>query len=210
MDVLESLQWRYATKKFDNSTVLSEVIIERLSIAFNLTATSYGLQPIKLKIVANKELQDKMRKASFDQEQVSTASHVMVLCIENEISEAFINAYFDTMKLTRTEDIEGVDAYNKVLIDRFSVKTKAQVKDWATKQAYLALGNLLTVCALEEVDSCPMEGFIPKQIDEILGLENENLSSVLLLPIGKRAVDDENAIHKKVRRPLESIVEVIS
>jgi len=85
------------------------------------------------------------------------------------------------------------------LIDRFSVKTASQIKDWATKQAYLALGNLLTVCAVEQIDSCPMEGFIPKQIDEILALEKENLSSVLLLPIGKRAEDDENAIHKKVR-----------
>jgi len=161
-----------------------------------LTATSYGLQPIKLKIVKNKSLQAKMYKASMNQEQVSTASHVLVFCIENNISEDFINSYFDTIKSTREEDIEGVDAYNKVLIDRFSVKTASQIKDWATKQAYLALGNLLTVCAVEQIDSCPMEGFIPKQIDE--------------LPIGKRAEDDENAIHKKVRRPLESIVEVIS
>jgi len=210
MNILESLEWRYATKKFDNTTILPNEVIERLSIAFNLTATSYGLQPIKLKIVKNKELQEVMRGASMGQEQVSTASHVLVFCIENEITEAFINSYFKNMKHIRKEDIEGVDIYNETIKKRFLQKTKDQVKDWATKQAYLALGNLLTVCAVEKVDSCPMEGFVPQQIDEILGLEKENLSSVLLLPIGKRASDDENAVHKKVRRPLHSIVELIS
>lgn len=210
MNILDSLEWRYATKLFDNTIILSDDAIERLSIAFNLTATSYGLQPIQLKIVKNKELQVKMREASMGQIQVSSASHVLVFCIENEINEDFINTYFKTIKNTREDDIKGVDAYNKVLVDRFSVKTTAQIKDWATKQAYLALGNLLTVCAVEQIDSCPMEGFVPKQMDKILGLEEENLSSVLLLPIGKRAKDDENATHKKVRRPLKSVVEIIS
>jgi len=210
MNILDSLEWRYATKKFDNITILTEKAIERLSIAFNLTATSYGLQPIQLKIVKNKGLQARMKEASMGQEQVSTASHVLVFCVENKISKAFINAYFDTIKETREGDIQGVDVYNKILVDRFSVKTAEQIKDWATKQAYLALGNLLTVCAVEQIDSCPMEGFIPKQIDEILELEKENLSSVLLLPIGKRAEDDKNAVHKKVRRPLKSIVGMIS
>jgi len=210
MNILKSLEWRYATKKFDNTVILADSVIEGLSIAFNLTATSYGLQPIKLKIVKNKNLQLKMREASMGQEQISTASHVLVFCIENEISEGFINTYFENIKRTRKENIDGVNAYNQILIDRFSQKTKEQIKDWATKQAYLALGNLLTVCAVEQIDSCPMEGFIPSKIDELLNLPKENLSSVLLLPIGKRSKDDENAIHKKVRRPLNSIIEIIS
>lgn len=210
MNILDSLEWRYATKKFDTNTILPESIIERISMAFNLTATSYGLQPIKLKIVKNKALQHKMRDAAMGQEQVSTASHVLVFCIENEVSNDFINAYFENIKKDRNTNIKAINAYNQVLIDRFAKKTVAQIKDWATKQAYLALGNLLTVCAIEKIDSCPMEGFIPEQINELLNLNQESLSAVLLLPIGKRANDDTNATLKKVRRPLHSIVEVIS
>lgn len=210
MNILESLEWRYATKKFNENIILSTEIIDRLSKAFNLTATSYGLQPIKLKVVKNKELQLKMKDAAMGQVQVSTASHVLVLCIENNIDEKYINTFFNIIKSTRSGDSKGLDKYNKVLVDRFSVKTASEIKDWATKQAYLALGNLLTVCAVEQVDSCPMEGFIPKEIDELLGLKKENLSSVLLLPIGKRSEDDKSAIHQKVRKPLVDVVEVIS
>lgn len=208
MNILESLEWRYAAKKFDNNEILSSEIIDRLAVAFNLTATSYGLQPIKLKVVSNKKLQLQMKDAAMGQEQVSTASHVLVFCIENKVDEQFINTYFDLIKNTRSGGTKDLERYNKVLIDRFSVKTNSEIKDWATKQAYLALGNLLTVCAVEKVDSCPMEGFIPKQIDELLDLEKENLNSVLLLPIGKRASEDVN--HKKVRRPLKDIVAYIS
>lgn len=210
MNILESLEWRYATKKFDENEILSAEAIDRLSKAFNLTATSYGLQPIKLKIVQNKDIQLKMKDAAMGQIQVSTASHVLVLCIENKVDAPFINSYFDIIKETQTGGEEGLDRYNKVLIDRFSVKTEEEIKDWATKQAYLALGNLLTVCAAEKIDSCPMEGFFPNQIDELLHLDKENLNSVLLLPIGKRALDDKNATHKKVRRALGDVVELIS
>ena len=210
MNILESLEWRYATKKFDENEILSAEAIDRLSKAFNLTATSYGLQPIKLKIVQNKDIQLKMKDAAMGQVQVSTASHVLVLCIENKVDAPFINSYFDMIKETQTGGGEGLDRYNKVLIDRFSVKTEEEIKDWATKQAYLALGNLLTVCAAEKIDSCPMEGFFPNQIDELLHLDKENLNSVLLLPIGKRALDDKNATHKKVRRALVDVVELIS
>ena len=94
MDIIESLQWRYATKKFDSSAFISEEKIERICEAFNLTATSYGLQPIKLLVVKNKELQLKMQAAAFNQEQVSSASHVLILCIETNINADFINSYF--------------------------------------------------------------------------------------------------------------------
>lgn len=210
MNILESLEWRYATKKFDSNEILSSEIIKRLSVAFNLTATSYGLQPVKLKIVQNKALQAKMRDASMRQEQVATASHVLVFCIENKVDKTFIDNYFETIKSTRDGNDKSLEGYHKVLIERFSVLTEEQIKEWATKQAYIALGNLLTVCAVEKVDSCPMEGFIPNEIDALLNLDKENLSSVLLLPIGIRASDDKNAIHKKVRRPLGDIVALIS
>lgn len=208
MDVIESLEWRYATKKFDDKFILDSNHIKQLSKAFNLTATSYGLQPIKLKIVKNKALQTQMEALAFGQQQVSTASHVLVFCIENKVDKQFIDAYFEIVNNVRHLK-EASNSYHKVLVDRFSEKTETEIKDWAVKQAYLALGNLLTVCAFYQIDSCPMEGFIPSKVDELLGLAKENLSSVLLLPIGKRADDDKNSSLKKVRRPIAQTVEVI-
>jgi len=81
---------------------------------------------------------------------------------------------------------------------------------WSKNQAYLALGNLLTVCANEKIDSCPMEGFIPKKYDEILGLKEKNLTSVLVVPIGYRAEDDMKTHQMKVRKKIEEIVIEIS
>ena len=209
MDIIESLQWRYATKKFDASTIINDTKIERICTAFNLTATSYGLQPIKLLVVKNKELQLKMKAAAFNQVQVSTASHVLVLCIETNINADFINNYFAAMKAARPDDFDNIDAYHKILISRFENKTQEELTLWATKQAYLTLGNLLTVCAVEKVDSCPMEGFIPNAIDELLDLEKKQLASILLLPIGMRDKSDVSANETKVRRPIFDIVESI-
>lgn len=209
MDIIESLQWRYATKKFDTSAIINEEKISRICNAFNLTATSYGLQPLKLLVVRNKDLQLKMQSAAFNQVQVSSASHVLIICIETNIDENFIDNYFSIMKAARPDDFASINAYHKVLVSRFENKSQEELNLWATKQAYIALGNLMTVCALEKIDSCPMEGFMPSAIDELLNLEKKQLASVLLLPIGIRDKKDISATETKVRRPISDIIETI-
>ena len=101
MNVIEKLKWRYATKKFDSEKYIPQDKIELLKEAFNLTATSYGLQPVKLLFIKNKELQEKLVKCSMDQEQIVQASHVMVFCIESNIDSEYIEAYFDRIKHIR-------------------------------------------------------------------------------------------------------------
>ena len=209
MDIIKSLEWRYASKKFDNTTIISDNKVARLCEAFNLTATSYGLQPLKLIVLKNKELQLKMQSAAFNQSQVSTASHVLIICIEKTIDKAFIDAYFEQMRKIRPNQEDGISSYQKVLTERFENKSNEELKLWATKQAYIALGNLLTVCAVEQIDTCPMEGFLPSEVDSLLKLDDKNLSSVLLLPIGYRDKNDIGANEEKVRRPLSEIIETI-
>ena len=95
------------------------------------------------------------------------------------------------------------------LIDDFEGQSQATIEDWATKQAYLAMGNLLTVCAIEGIDACPMEGFSPEKYDEILQLTQQGLKSVLVMPIGYRAEGDMFAGFKKVRKDLnQSVLEI--
>ncbi|HSM62764.1 MAG TPA: NAD(P)H-dependent oxidoreductase [Gillisia sp.] len=206
MNNIEALRWRYATKKFDENRILSEDKIEILKHAFNLTATSYGLQPIKMVIVHNKKVQAKLVEHSFNQKQVASASHVLVLCIEREINEKFIENYFNYVQKIRATPNEILSPFKDFLIDDFKNKHMDEIASWATNQAFLAMGTLLTVAATEAIDACPMEGFEPDKYDEVLGLDKLNLRSVLVLPVGFRAKDDMFSEFKKVRRPLSDMV----
>lgn len=203
MNIIDSLNWRYATKKFDSTKLLSEEKLSILKEAFSLTPTSYGLQPVKLLVIQNKELQKELVPYSYNQEQVAQASHLLVICTENIIDEAYIRAYFENEKTVRGTKDEIVDSFRSYLISTFSSKSERDIQEWATKQAYITLGNLLTVCAVEKIDACPMEGFIPEKYNEILDLKNKGLSAVLALPIGMRAEDDVFSSFKKVRKGIE-------
>lgn len=206
MGNIEALQWRYATKKFDAEKIVPEEKIDILKKAFNLTATSYGLQPLKLVIIHNKTLQEKLKAYSWNQKQLSTASHVLVLCIEKEVGSDFIDQYFQRVKHIRETPEEIIKPFRTSLMEDFRSKPQEEIRNWAINQAYLCLGTLMTVCATEGIDACPMEGFEPEKYDSLLKLDEENLQSVLVLPVGYRAHDDMFSSFKKVRRPLEEII----
>lgn len=206
MKNIEALKWRYATKKFNNEKFLPPEKIDVLKYAFNLTATSYGLQPIKLIIIQDKELQKKLEKFSFNQQQVSTASHVLIICIEKRVDRAFIEQYFKRVHAVRSTPDDILKPFKNFLIGDFEKKHVDEIASWATNQAYLALGTLMTVCATEAIDACPMEGFEPEKYDELLKLNEMNLESVLVLPVGYRAEDDQFSEFEKVRRPLSDVI----
>ncbi len=205
-DIISSLNWRYATKRFDANRKLSPAQFGTLKEAFNLTATSYGLQPLKLVVVKDQQIKDKLVAISMDQRQVSDASHVLVFCIEHQLTPEFVNAYFANVQRIRDVPEEVLAPFKDQIIEEFSAKEASEVTSWMTKQAYLAMGNLLTVCAIEGIDSCPMEGFDPMAYDQLLGLNNLGLKSVLVMPIGFRAKDDMFAGMKKVRRGIGQVV----
>ncbi len=208
-DIVEDLKWRYAVKRFDQQRILPQNKIDILKKSFNLTATSYGLQPIKLVILSDKGLQEQLIPHSFSQPQVGQASHLLILCVETRVDSRYINSYFDRVKQVRGTNSEVLDPFKEALIDDFSKKDQTEILEWAKKQAYLALGNLLTICALERIDSCPMEGFVPEAYDRLLDLKSKGLTSVLVLPVGYRAEDDMFSGFKKVRRRLtDSIIDL--
>jgi len=157
--IIEALQWRYATKKFDSNRILPDHKITVLKEAFNLTASSFGLQPVRLLIIHDKKIQDKLVALSMDQQQVTDASHVLVFCIEKNIDKSYIETYFKNVQTTRNTSDEILQPFREYLYGHFENETSDNIINWATKQAYLAMGNLLTICALEQIDACPMEGF---------------------------------------------------
>lgn len=205
MKSIENLKWRYATKKFDADKKIPQQQLAILVEAFNLTATSYGLQPLHLVVVSDQKVKNSMIEASYGQRQVADASEVLVLCTK-EVDESFIENYFNLVKQVRSTPDQVLAPFKDQLTSSFSSKTKDEVFQWAKNQVYIALGNLMAVCAQERIDSCPMEGFIPERIDEILSLKKQHLRSVLLLPVGYRHQEDMFATMKKVRRSQQEMV----
>ena len=209
MSILEKLNWRYATKKFDANRLLSEEQIETLKEAFNLTALSYGLQTLKMVVVKDKEVRQGLVAHSFGQSQVVDASHLFILCIQDNIDQNDVETHFETIKAVRNTPDAVLEPFKQNLKTAISNMSNDKKIDWATRQAYIALGNLMTVCAVEEIDGCPMEGFIPTEIDKALDLGRFGLRSVLMFPVGFRAEDDMFSQLEKVRKPLsETIIEI--
>ena len=206
MNTIESLQWRYAVKKFDTDKTLTTQQLDTLKEAFNLTATSYGLQPLKLVIVSNKEVQKELVIHSWNQPQVVEASHLLIICIPKEYSSKEVGNYFKLVKEIRDTPDAIIAPFQKFLTAEIEKKTQEELLVWNKNQAYLAMGNLLTVCALENIDSCPMEGFVPEKYDEVLKLNQQNLTSVLVLPVGFRSDDDYMKDLKKVRKNISDVV----
>ncbi len=203
---IKQLKWRYACKKFDSSKKLSDKKIKRLKKAFQLTATSFGLFPIKMMVISDSKIKDSLLEHAYFQKQITDCSHLLVLCIDNTIDNTTIDNHFDLEKKTRGTSEEIIGKFRESLKESFANKSDAEKEQSAIYQTYIALGNLMTVCALEKIDSCPMEGFNPTKFDEILDLDSLSLKSVLLLPVGYRADDDFMSQLKKVRKPIESVI----
>jgi nitroreductase len=206
MNSIDKLKWRYATKKFDTSKRLSENQIDILKHTFNLTATSYGLQPLKLIVLKNQEIKNSLQEHSFNQSQVTDCSHLLIICIKTNIDENYVDEKFDLEKKERGTPETVIKDFRAFLKETISTKSTEETEKSSINQAYISLGKLMTVCAFEEIDSCPMEGFNSIKYDEILNLKALHLKSVLLLPVGFRAADDMMSSLKKVRIPIEESV----
>lgn len=206
MNIIDALEWRYASKKFDKNRKLSEQQIDVLKKAFKLSATSYGLQPLKMLIVKSDETKEKLFPLSYFQEQVTTCSHILIICIDSAFGVEDVDAYFDLEKNTRGVSEDVVGKFRQQLKEIYSKKDRKEIDASSIFQAYIALGTLMTVCAEQQIDSCPMEGFIPEKVDEVLSLPEKNLKSILMLPVGYRAEDDIMRNMKKVRKPLEEVI----
>ena len=205
-DIISSLKWRYACKKFDIDRKLNQDQVDLLSEAFNLTATSFGLQPLKMLIIKGDRLKEELLPHAYYQPQIMSCSHLFVICIDTAFDENSIDAYFDLEKNIRGTSEDIIGKFRSQLKSIYKNKNKEQIDTSAIYQAYISIGTLMTVCAEQQIDSCPMEGFNPVKFDHTLELDKMNLRSVLLLPVGYRAKDDIMSSMKKVRKPLNDVI----
>lgn len=209
MSLLEALKWRYATKKFNTSKVIPSEDVDKIKSAFNLTASSYGLQPVSLILVCNKTIQRELVPLSMNQNQVAQASHLAVFCVKTTLEAPYVVDYFERIKSVRKTDDKILASFRTHIIDSFKKKSSEEIYLWGANQAYLAMGNLLAVCADLRIDACPMEGFDPEAFDAYFDLKSKGLRSVLIMPMGYRADDDMFSGLKKVRKQIsESVIEI--
>lgn len=195
----KSLEWRYATKKFDSTQMISDIDISTIKDILRLTPSSFGLQPWKFVILKNKDIQQKLVEHSWGQNQVVDASHVIVFCRKNTLDESFVQEYIDDYLATIQAPEWTLDWYKDMMNGVLSGMTSEQKEIWADKQIYIALGSLMTALSDMKIDACPMEWFLAPKYDEILGLQEKGVSSVVVLPIGYRTTDDKQGTVPKIR-----------
>lgn len=208
--LFEKLNWRYATKKMNPEKKVSDDKVEKIIEAARLAPTSSGLQPFEIIVVTDPDVRAKIRAAAWDQAQITDGSHLLVFAAWDNYTEDRINAMFDHVNEERGGTNEGWEAYRQKLLAGYVPRDAEVNYQHAARQAYIGMGLALTAAAFEAVDSTPMEGFDPDQVDEILGLRARGLRSVTLMPLGYRdAENDWLANLKKVRRPKEDFVSFV-
>lgn len=204
-DFIENAKWRYATKKFDTTKKVSNKDLNILKEAITLSASSYGLQPYKVIIVENQELRAKLQPASWGQTQIVDASHLIVFANIINIGEPEIDDYFKNLIDTRGIPAEAVQGYSDYMKSNVLPLSEEVKNIWTSKQTYLALGNLLNAASELKIDVTPMEGFVPAQYNEILGLDKLNLNATLVAAVGYRHEEDATQHYKKVRKSNEDL-----
>ena len=205
MSLIEKLQWRSAVKKFDPAKKLSTVQLDSLLSAIQLAPSSYGLQSYKVIVVQDAETKAKLRAAAYDQAQITDSSALFVFASLTMLDEDFGKKFIDLVASTRNIARENLQGYEQVVLGALGSRTDEQNIAWSHKQAYLALGVLLSAAAELRVDAGPMEGFDAEKFDEILGLKEKGLTASVIAAVGFRADDDRYSQMIKVRRPKEEL-----
>jgi len=205
-NILDALEWRYAVKKFDDKASLTEQQILEVKKVFNLSASSYGLQPYKMIVVQNPELKEKLVPASFGQQQISQSAAILVFAVRTDFGMDYIDQFFKDMSTKRQIPLENLERYKNFMKGSFANKSEDEISSWATKQVYLTMGHMLASLAALQIDACPMEGLDPQAYDKILDLDAKQLKTIVAMPIGMRAPDDASATALKVRKDLSDII----
>ncbi|WP_312440427.1 NAD(P)H-dependent oxidoreductase [Janthinobacterium sp.] len=206
-DLLQDLQWRYATKKMDPSKAVPQEKVDRIVEAVRLTASSSGLQPYEVFVVTNPELRAQIKPHAWNQGQVTDCSHLLVFAAWDNYTVERINHMFDLVNTVRGFKNEGWEAYRRQILATYPQRDAETNYQHAARQAYIGVGTALIAAAQEKVDSVPMEGFDPAKVDEILGLTARGLRSVVILPLGYRAGEGDWLQNlEKVRRPQDEFV----
>ena len=202
---IKNANWRYATKKFDTTKKVSKEDLETLKEAIRLSASSFGLQPYRVLIIENPELRAKLQPAAWGQSQIVDASQLLVFANITNFGETEIDVSIANTTKTRGLPADALKGYGDFMKSKIVALPEDVRNTWASKQTYLALGNLMNAASELKIDVTPMEGFEPAQVNEILGLGKLGLNATLLATIGYRHEEDATQHYAKVRKSNEEL-----
>lgn len=208
MNLIEQLNWRYATKRMNGQTVPQEQV-QNIINAIQLAPSSAGLQPYDVIVVSDKEVLKQIHAEACQQPQILEGSHLLVFAAWKNLSAEQVDEYMNRVAATRGIPVESLDGFKANLMG-MTKRDAADNHNWAARQAYIGLGFAAVAAANEKVDATPMEGFNPAALDKILGLEEKGLGSVAIMPLGYRDQENDYLLGaKKVRRSIEDMFTMV-
>lgn len=205
MELIKSLEWRYASKKM-NGTKVPQEKVDRILQAIQLAPSSMGLQPYTVLVISNPEIKKQIMAVAYNQSQIVDCSHLLVFAAWADITPAQIDEFISHTAETRKTPVEGLDGFKNTLLGTITKNNTEQNYQWAARQTYIAFGTAIAAAAQERVDTTPMEGFDAAALDKLLGLNEKGLRSVTLLPLGYRDTENDWLVNlPKVRRQKEKL-----
>ncbi|MBU2018026.1 MAG: NAD(P)H-dependent oxidoreductase [Bacteroidetes bacterium] len=208
-NIIEAMEWRYATKSYDTSKTIEDEKLDILLESVRLAPSSYGLQPYKIFVIKNSELRNHLKPAAYNQSQITEASALIVFAAKTNISSEYVSDYISNIATTRGVEKSEVQGFGDYINSTISDFSDDQFTAWNSKQAYIALGVLLQTAAELRVDATPMEGFSAEKFDEILSLKEQGLTTAVIAAIGYRSNEDTMQFADKVRLSKSDLFEII-
>ena len=208
MDIIDCYNWRYATKKFNPDKKIPNLDIELIKESIRLAPTSYGLQLFKVIVIENQTKKEELRKLSYNQSQVSDASHIFIFCNSTKVFEKDIDLYIKNKSIIQKIPVEENKGYGDFLKKTLLKKDSEEISTWTKNQLYIALTHLMTACASLKIDSCPIEGFDNLKYNAFLDINKKSLNAGVVAAIGYRSESDNSQHEKKVRKSIKDIFEV--
>jgi len=203
--LLDNLNWRYATKKFDATKKISSEDLNTLKEAVRLSASSYGLQPYKVVIVENPEIREQLKAAAYGQTQITDASQLFIFANDLNAGAESVDAYIKNISETRGVPADALAGFADMMKGTIANLSQEAKNIWTAKQTYIALGTLLAASAELKIDATPMEGFNAAAFNEILGFDKLGLNASVIATVGYRHTEDDTQHYKKVRKSHEEL-----
>ncbi|MCQ8182606.1 NAD(P)H-dependent oxidoreductase [Methylomonas sp. SURF-1] len=214
-DILDAFQFRHACKEFDAERKIPGADFEFILETARLSPSSFGLEPWRFLVVQNPQLREKLRQFTWGgQKQLPTASHVVLTLVRKSHFMRYDSAYLQYMMREVQHYPEDIIQLRSGLIEKFQrsdfdlLGSERTLTDWATRQTYLPLANMMTAAALIGIDSCPIEGFERAEVERILaeqaGVDLDQWAAAYMVAFGYRKNPPPRP---KTRQCLEQVVE---
>lgn len=205
--LLEQLNWRYATQRFDPTRKIADVEWRALEQALVLSPSSIGLQPWKFLVVTDAAVKAGLRAASWRQPQPEECSHFVVFAVRKDLDAGHVERHVERIIEVRGVERESLAKFQSMTLRNLEkARVEGRLDTWQTHQVYIALGQFMACAAMVGIDTCPMEGIDAAKFDEILGLAGTDYATVVACAAGYRAADDKYAATKKVRFRAEDVI----